>query len=95
MKGFRLFLESQGLSENDIEEAIEQSRRVTKLGQAVAGSAVALLTKLASQAKDPRIAKGLVTASVFAAKVEAGAASMLRSARVEAPPPPRAPSPGT
>lgn len=92
MNGLRLFLEAQGLSQKDIEEALEESRNVTRVVQAVSGKAVEVFIKLASKTTNPKLVKGLTVASMLLGKLEAGAGEMLGQSRVEASPPPCAPS---
>lgn len=82
MNGLRIFLESQGLSEKDIQEAIAESRKATRMVQYASGKAVEVFTKLAGRAKHPTVVKGLVLATMAMGKLEAGASEML-GARAE------------
>ncbi len=90
---FRWFLELQGLSPKDIEDAVNEARQVVRVTRGVADFGATMLTKLAEKSKPGKKQQILAVGALVAEKLRDGANGMLtHSSRVEAPPPPRAPS---
>jgi hypothetical protein len=75
---FRTFLESQGLSQKDLEEAARESREVVETVQSVAGMMSVFLLTAFARTKNEKALKLIEIGMKVAAKVEAGSAELLK-----------------
>jgi len=74
----RLFLQSQGLSARDIDEAVAQARLATRVVHTASGALVEVFTKAATRVEGERTKKALVVGATVARKVHDGLSGMLQ-----------------
>lgn len=84
---FRWFLESQGLTPKDIDEAVTQARQVVKVTRGGADFLATMLTKLAEKSNPGKKQQALVISAILAEKVRDGANNMLKPSKVKFQPP--------
>ncbi len=75
---FRWFLESQGLSPKDIEDAVNEARQVVRVTRGVADFGATMLTKLAEKSKPGKKQQILAVGALVAEKLRDGANDMLK-----------------
>ncbi len=75
---FRTILLAQGLTEKDIEEALQEARQATRVVHSLSGLAVEVFTKVAAKAPPGRKQLILVKGALVAQKVQASAELMLK-----------------
>jgi hypothetical protein len=74
----RLMLKAQGVSPSDIDEAVENARKATRVVQLASGALVEVFTRAASRVKNERAKLILVKSTMVIQKVNEGAATLLR-----------------
>jgi hypothetical protein len=74
----RVFLQAQGLSASDIDEAIAQARLATRVVQTASGALVEVLTRAALRVQNERTKLVLVKGAAVVQKVQEGAATLLK-----------------
>ena len=73
----RLFLQAQGLSARDIDEAVREARQATRMVQTASGALVEVLTRAAYRFEGERARKILAVGATVAQKVHDGLSEML------------------
>jgi len=75
---FRFFLESQGLTPKDIDDAVNEARQVVRMTRGGADFAASMLTKLAEKSKPGKKQQALVLSALLAEKIRDGTEKMLK-----------------
>ena len=74
----RDFLQAQGLSARDINEAVNEARKATRVLHFASGASVQVFTKVAARIEHPKVKAVLFKTAVVAAKVHEGTGAILR-----------------
>jgi ribosomal protein L12E/L44/L45/RPP1/RPP2 len=75
---FRAFLQSQGLSEKDIDEVIEEARNATEVAHSVSGMVSGFLQVRMQRTENEKVKKLLGIGATIAGKVHDGSAELLK-----------------
>jgi len=75
---FRWFLESQGLTNKDIDEAVNEARQAVRVARGGADFAATLFEKLATKSKPGKKQQVLAIGALLAGKLRDGANDMLK-----------------
>lgn len=98
MSHLRTFLQAQGLSARDIDEAVNEARKATRVIHFASGATVEVITRATSKVRSERVKAILAKGATVLQTVHDGTGKMLRRAdarpREEVAPPPCAPSNG-
>jgi hypothetical protein len=74
----RAFLQTQGLTARDIDEAVREARKATRVIHFASGASVEVFTKAAARIEHPKVKAALFKSAVVAAKVHEGTRELLR-----------------
>lgn len=78
MNHLRDFLKMQGLTAKDIDEAVKEARKATRVLHFASGASVEVFTRIAAKVDNPKVKSALFRSAVVASKVHEGVGAMLK-----------------